>query len=259
VTEASNNRLGRFDLPSLALSKTMQVGVDPSDVAFSPDGLTAYVTNIGSRTLGVVDVATNTQTQAILMPGPPYRVAVSADGSRVYVTTSNGFLATVIVETSFVSYFDVGGTLNGIAIHPTQPLVYVSSTGGTVTELSRTTGLATRSFTIAGSAQELAVSADGAQLYVANEGGALEVRSTTTLGLVTSVLAASNAFGMKLTPDNTQLYVTQSAAGNVLVLDRATMAVVRTFAGGSPRRIAFDRNGTTAVIANETGWVTFIK
>jgi DNA-binding beta-propeller fold protein YncE len=44
-----------------------------------------------------------------------------------------------------------------------------------------------------------------------------------------------------------------------VVLDRATLAVIRTFTGGSPRRIAFNRAGTTAVIANEAGYVTFIK
>jgi hypothetical protein len=29
--------------------------------------------------------------------------------------------------------------------------------------------------------------------------------------------------------------------------------------GGRPRRIGFDRRGTTTVVANEDGWVDFIR
>jgi YVTN family beta-propeller protein len=259
VGEPFNNRVGRFDLPSLTLGTTTVVGADPDDIAFSPDGKTAYVTNVVSATLSVIDVATNTQTRAIAMPGPAYRVAMSGDGAKLYVTTADGYLATVNVQTSVVTSLAIGGALNGIALHPTQALLYVSSTSGAVTEVSRTTGLVTRTFAVPGTAQELAISADGSQLFVANESGALEVRSTSSLALQSTVPAASNAFGLAVSPDNTQIYVSQPAAGTVLVLDRASLTVVKTFTGGSPRRIAFDRNGATAIIANEAGYVTFIR
>ena len=259
VGEQDNARLGRYDLPSTTLSGTASVGIDPADIAFSPDGATAYVTNLVSGTLSVVNVATNTQTAAITMPGGPLRLVVSADGTRVYVTTINGHLVTVDPQSGIVASLVIGGVLNGIAWHPTQPLLYVSSTGGTVTEVSRATGLVTRSFAIAGTVQEVVVSIDGSQLFVANEGGALEVRSTTTLALQTSVPIASGAFGAAITPDNTQLYVTQSGGSNVLVLDRATMTLVRSYPGGIPRRVVFDKNGTTAVVGNDAGYVTFIR
>jgi YVTN family beta-propeller protein len=88
VGEPFNNRVGRCDRPSRTLGTTTVVGADPDDIAFSPDGKTAYVTNVVSATLSVIDVATNIQTRAIAMPDPAYRVAMSGDGAKLYVTTA---------------------------------------------------------------------------------------------------------------------------------------------------------------------------
>jgi YVTN family beta-propeller protein len=48
--------------------------------------------------------------------------------------------------------------------------------------------------------------------------------------------------------------------GEVVVVDRATRTVVQRIAtGGVPRRIVFDQAGTLAVVANEQGYVTYIR
>ena len=45
-----------------------------------------------------------------------------------------------------------------------------------------------------------------------------------------------------------------------LVFDRATRALIDVIAtGGSPRYIGFNTSGTHAVVANEAGWVNFIR
>lgn len=42
----------------------------------------------------------------------------------------------------------------------------------------------------------------------------------------------------------------------VIALNRSSLSIVSTLAlGGKPRRIAFDFNGSTAVVADETGAV----
>jgi YVTN family beta-propeller protein len=47
--------------------------------------------------------------------------------------------------------------------------------------------------------------------------------------------------------------------GEVKVIDRATHTVTRTlYVAGTPRRIAFTSDGT-AVVANEQGYVTFVR
>lgn len=259
VGEQDNNRLGRYDLPSSTSTVNVAVGNDPTDVNFSPDGSTAYVTNQGGGTLGVIDVATNTQTSTVNIGGSPYRVATSRDGSKIYVTTGQGKLFTVDAATrAIVDSVALGGALNGLAVHPSQPIIYVTTTSGTLYEVSATTGQLLRSKGTGGQSQEVVVSPDGAKLYIAMESSALQIRATSDLAITDTIPAATATFGAAVTPDGAQLYATQPGTG-VVVIDLATKTVLRTLAGGVPRRVTFDRFGGTAFVGNEGGYVSFIK
>ena len=80
-----------------------------------------------------------------------------------------------------------------------------------------------------------------------------------TQGHLTGVALDGPAWDLQLTPDSTQLYV-GLLDGAIQIVDRADRLVVRTVqTGGRPRRIAFDRSGTTAVVANEAGWVDILR
>jgi YVTN family beta-propeller protein len=240
---------------------SVAVGDDPTDVNFSKDGRKAYVTNQFSGTLGVIDLASNTQVSTIPVGSSPFRVAASRDGSKIYVTTGQGRFVTVNAATLTVapSPLTLDGPLNGIAVHRTSPIIYVTSTQGTLYEISETTGQVLRSVPTGGNAQEVVLSPDGTQLYLAMESDALQIRSTSDLGLVGTIPSASGTFGAAVTPDGMQLYATQPGSGKVLVIDLSTRTVIRTIDGGTPRRVAFDRSGALAFIGNEAGYVSFIK
>jgi len=152
----------------------------------------------------------------------------------------------------------LGSALNGLAVHPSQPIIYVTTTGGALYEVSATTGLLLRTKGMGGQPQEVVVSPDGAKLFIAKESGALEIRATSDLAITDTIPAASGTFGAAVTPDGAQLYATQPGTG-VVVIDLATKTVLRTIAGGVPRRVTFDRFGGTAFIGNEGGYVSFIK
>ena len=65
---------------------------------------------------------------------------------------------------------------------------------------------------------------------------------------------------MAMTPDQSQLYVSLLSQGEIAVIERATRIVVQRIAtGGTPRRIGFNQAGTIAVVANEGGYVTYIR
>jgi YVTN family beta-propeller protein len=55
------------------------VGADPFGVAFTSDGVTAYVTNSGpsSNNVSVIDTATNTVLTEIAVGTKPFAVAVA--------------------------------------------------------------------------------------------------------------------------------------------------------------------------------------
>jgi YVTN family beta-propeller protein len=68
---------------------------NPVEIAMTPDGHAAYVTNRGSGTVSVIDTATDTVTATIRVHYGPNRVAVAPDGRYAYVT--NGGSGTVSV------------------------------------------------------------------------------------------------------------------------------------------------------------------
>ncbi|MBI4614578.1 MAG: YncE family protein [Planctomycetes bacterium] len=85
-----------LDAASGAVVATIPTGLQPEDVAYSPDGKTAFITDSGSATLTVVDVATRTVLSTVEV-GLPFQtflfgveVVDSPKGPRVYVTSTGG-------------------------------------------------------------------------------------------------------------------------------------------------------------------------
>jgi YVTN family beta-propeller protein len=252
-------KLIRTSLTSDSLSE-VAVGAVPTDVAFDPLGTTAYVTNQGDQSVGVVDTRTGSQVAVIPLEGDPFRVAVAPDGGSLYATTNRGTLVLIDPRTRKVARsLPLGGNLNGLAINRQGTRIYVGDVRGGVYELDADARVL-RSFPVSGAPQGLAVSADGTELYAAGEGGDFIVVRLDTGAEVSRIPLGAGGFGIAVTPDDTQIWITAPTAGHLFVLDRKTRAIVQTIAlGGKPRRLAFDRSGRAAVIADEAGAIRFLR
>ncbi len=239
---------------------TVPVGQVPTDVAFSPAGTWAYVTNQAAQTIGVVDARTARQVHAIAVTGDPYRVAVGPEGQQIYVTTNTGDLLLIDPAMRRVTRtVQLGGNLNGLVINTAGSRIYVGDVGGRIYELDDT-GDVLRGFTVPGRPQGLGLSADGRELYAAGEDGDLIVLNLETGAEVARVGLGAGGFGLAITPDQTQVWVTVPTAGVVYVVNRATRAIRSTIEiGGTPRRVAFDRSGALAAIADEAGAIRFVQ
>ena len=261
---------GRQDLPYLQLSQlpdagfgdSVRVGSDPTDIAFTSMGTTAYVTNQFSLNVGVISVGVKRSVDSIPIPsGNPFRVVVAPDDQYCYVSTSTGMLYEISTVTNTITRqlaLSVS-PVNGLAFQPNGDVLYATSTGGSLFEITLSTGVV-RFAAVGGTLQDIAVSLDGTELYIANEAGALDVRDAATGADLTTIPAAANAFALKLSPDGTELYASFPSSGLVKIIDRASRSVVQTLGvGGMPRRIAFSRLGTTALIPNESGFISVIK
>jgi YVTN family beta-propeller protein len=98
-------------------------------MAVSPDGARLYVTNFGSGTVSVVDAATNTVTETITVGAVPVAVAMSADGSYVFVTSATGNFTAIDVTTNTVTdSIAVGGNSIGLTVSTDGGRAYVTST-----------------------------------------------------------------------------------------------------------------------------------
>ncbi len=76
------------------------VGSEPSSVAITPNGTTAYVVNLASSTVTPIDIATNSagipislNTTLTSTPGP--QIAITPDGTTAYVVTRNNTLVPI--------------------------------------------------------------------------------------------------------------------------------------------------------------------
>ncbi len=262
VTQLDAGTVTTADASTSKLTGAFVVGSTPTAVAFNGTGTMAYVANQTSGTISVVNVATGAQAGVVRVSGNPFNVTVSPDGSAVYASTNDGRVSRIDPVTRTVTAsVSVGTGPSSLVFHPSSGLLYVSSyVLGTINEIDPRAMRVIRTFQLGGALQGMAFAKDGSELYVADEVGRLLAVRITDGAIARSASLSGNPFGLVLTPDGAQIVLSRAIAGDVVILDRATFALVRTFAlGGAPRRVALTRDGLTLVVANESGSVTFIK
>jgi len=262
VTLDQANLVARLDRGATSFNTTIPVGVVPSFIAFNPSGTTAYVANQFSDNIGIIDVASNTQTTTIPVTGDPLPVAVAPDGGTLFTTTNANQLFKIDLATNtVVGSLPLPATSHHLLVHPNDTLLYVATRdAGSVLEVNWRTMTVARTFTLGGRAQGMAIAPNHSELYVANElSNVLQIVNLST-GAVSQVSLAGGGEGLALSTDNTKLYVGLVFNGQVQVIDRNSRTIVQTFhTGGVPREIAADPAMRRVLVANESGWVTVIS
>ncbi|WP_199200593.1 YVTN family beta-propeller repeat protein [Alkalicaulis satelles] len=203
---------------TLALAPTQH---EPHEVAVSPDGRTAYVSDYGSserrgNTVTVVDIATGevTATWDLGANLAPHGIAVSQDGTRVWVTTE---ASQTVVELDSAS----------------GDILTVWETGQEVSHM-------------------VTPSVDETRLFVTNLGsGSLTVIDRRD-DAVTTIVTGAGAEGVDVTPDGREVWVTNRAEHTISVLDAQTLEELAKFeAGGQvPIRVKFTPDGARAFVSN---------
>jgi DNA-binding beta-propeller fold protein YncE len=260
VGRQDEDRLTRFDLPGTTAAGDVSVGRDPGDVAFQPDGQRAFVTHVLGTDVGVVDVASGTQVDAIATGPTPLRVLVSPTGSFTYITNAAGNLLVVDPTTlSIVNTVFSGSVANGLAVNASGSLVYVSSaSSGLLTEHQPDGTPTGRSFSLGGVPQDVWVAPNG-DVWVANEAGRIDLVRPSTGGRGTIPLTCG-AFGLRGVQSGRLVIVTCSSAGLVLAFRRSDKVLISTLnVGGTPRRVGEDVASRTIIVPNEGNWVDFIR
>jgi YVTN family beta-propeller protein len=261
VTRDQAASIARLNATETAFSDTIPVGNVPSFIAFNPAGTTAYVANQFSDNVGIIDVATNTQTTVIPVTGDPLPVAVAPDGSTLFTTTNVNQLFKIDLATNtVVGSLPLPATSHHLLVHPNDTLLYVATRdGGSVLEVNWRTMTVARTFTLGGRTQGMALAPDQSELFVANEfSNVLQIINLSS-GAITQVPLAGGGEGLALSADNQRLYVGLVFNGVVQVIDRSTRAIINTLnTGGVPREIAADPTQDRAIVANEAGWIDII-
>ena len=263
VTQLDSATVTRFSLHG-DLVAAVAVGLVPTDVTFSQDGNTAYATDQLDSDVDRIAVSSGTATGQVPVPANTFRVR--AQGGSLYITGNDATLYVRSRSTgAVIADIPVGQDPNGLAFHPDGQQMYVSNfNSGSISVISRTTNTVTVTHPVGGEPQDIAVDPQGKELYIADQAGGVKVVNLITGNWSSPTLiplpGGVGSFGLAISPDGGRVYASAPAAGAVYVINPLTRSVVDTLdTGGIPRRIAFNASGAVAVIANEAGWVDFVK
>jgi YVTN family beta-propeller protein len=203
----------------MVIGSPIPVGYSPHGVAVTPDGSTVYVVNsrrtqFMDGTVSVIDTASNTVIATILVGverrANPFGVAVTPDGSTVYITTT-GFGGVAVIDTAtntVIATITVGGpgtSLEGVAVTPDGSTVYITNVhDGTVVVIDTTTNTVIGSPIPFGlSAEGVAITPDGGKVYVANNASSTVSVIDTASNTVSATIPVGNqptAFGKFVGP-----------------------------------------------------------
>jgi YVTN family beta-propeller protein len=125
-----------LNLVSNAVTTTIAVGAQPSEVTIKADATKAYVANYGSSSISEIDLGSNTQSRVASVGVQPAGLAMDPGGTALWVGGSNYISKLDLATFSVIQTFSVSGQVTSLAVSAGQnSLVYttVATAGGSTT------------------------------------------------------------------------------------------------------------------------------
>jgi phospholipase C len=213
----------------------IHVGINPDDLAVSPDGTQLWVADTGPQTgpgaptnIEVISTATDTVTATLSLPSAPEQVAFSPSGATVYVTTAAGLWVFNTATDQVTSVIRGLGDPHGIAVSPDGGTVYVTNTADNVVEvIDAAAARVTGTIPVGQLPWGLALSAKGGTLYVADpDSNQVSVISTATDTVTSTISLAGGPDTLALTPDGSQLWICGLTSSILTVVNTSNDSVV---------------------------------
>jgi len=224
----------------------------------------AYVTNSGSASVSVVDIATNAVSgPPIAVRGFPGGVVVNADATRVYVSSwgaapPNPNIISVIETASRSVIAEIplaAGFPAGLALTPDGSRLFVTHSvmsGPTLTVINTAANTVMASMTAGRFNGGVVVHPNGSKLYIAT-GSDVLVYHPVTLSPLGSIMTGNRAYGLALDPAGGTLYVANYSGSSVSVVDTASDTVRgEVFTGLAPFALSVSPDGGRLFVGNQT-------
>lgn len=166
----------------------------------------------------------------------------------------------IIYSASVVDTILSGNNPEGIAINPTNTLMYIANYGdGTVSVVNVVTNSVINTINLGLNNSHpygMVFRPDGSLAYVTdhqtNSISVINVATNTVINNITVSPSTTDPQGIGITPDGTLLYVANNQANNVSVIDTATnTAINNVIVGSSPTGVAISPDGTLAYVTNQ--------
>ena len=231
VANKSDATVDLLDPETGARRATLPTGEGPHEVAVSPDGRTAVITNYGTRerpgsSLTVVDVAAAEVLRTIELGrhGRPHGLAWLSD-QRLAVTTE-GSAHLLVVEPASGAILLEAETAQRVShmVAVTGRRAFVANIGsGTVTAIDLEDGTKLADVATGEGAEGIDVAPDGSEVWVSNRAAdSLSVIDPRSLEVLATVPCPGFPIRVRLTPDGSRVLVSAARSGEVVVFDRAS-------------------------------------
>jgi YVTN family beta-propeller protein len=123
VGRQDGNNVVRGSLSNFVFTTGIPAGNDPGTLAMSPDGTKALISNFNDGAVGVIDVASNTQTNTVDVATSPYQVGFLPNGTKFYVGTGGSGVKVFNASTLAAGPTIAAGTsLNGMAFNKSRSI-----------------------------------------------------------------------------------------------------------------------------------------
>ena len=262
VAIAGSNEVAVLDEATHTQVDAIEVGKGPAIILTTPDRKKLFTANWTDNTVSAIDVATASATN-IALPGRPYVIAISPDGSRVYAGLSSNQIAVIDVATTVVEKFLPTAELPAsIIVSPDGETLYVAELSrNTLRAVSAETGAVVKAPIQVGKAPAwITISPDGGKVYTLNyradNADDVTVVDTETFTIEANIPTAISGKESKgiignVTPDGRKLFVTNLGTGDYVVIDTATNSVAqRVQLDGRPVGVAFSEDGSRAYVTD---------
>ena len=229
-----------IDLASGDPYATIPTGDAPHEVAVSPDGRWAVISNYGSNeapgsTLSVIDLkAAKAQETIHLLPHRhPHGLAWLPDGQHLVVTTEQD--SAVLIVSVFTGAVDAvihtsQNTSHMVVLSPDAKRAYVANIGSSsVTMIDLTSDRAVWTTPLPDGPEGMDVSPDGSELWIASrKANRITVVGAQKLDTLATVKASEFPIRVKFTPDGSRVLVTLARSSELKIFDAKSRKEIKT-------------------------------
>jgi YVTN family beta-propeller protein len=184
-------------------------------------------------------------------------IAITPDGSRMYVSNHEVSSVSVFDTATNVPLLEIGVGLNpiGLAITPDGSHAYVANQNSdNVSVIALATNSVVKTIPVGAGANPIwvTISSDGSRAYVSNQySNTISVIETASNAVLANIPVGSLPFHSTFTRDGRFLWVSVQGENVVKVVDTNSNTVVGSIpAGPNPRGIAFTPDGSRAYVAD---------
>lgn len=272
VLNKSEHSASLIDPATGATIIKLPVGRGPHELALSPDGRTAYVTNFGrfgvfppgdtmhtvaGNTITVLDVVAR-KVKATYDFGThtgEHGIAVSRDGAHLWVTceTPNSLLDVDAATGQIANLWPTQQQRTHLVVpSPDEQTFYITNTvSGSVSVIDRVTG-SVRTIPVGAGAEGIAMSPDGREVWVAwRNDSKISVISTATGAIVETFAAGGEGpQRVQFTPDGGYAWLANARSNTLTVFDARTRKLMGSVAvGAGPGGIVFSSDSRRGYVA----------